>query len=360
MPPSDPFPTDFSLPPPSLALTGVRSALQAAASNDARHAPSPADTFRASLDLAVAIGFRAVQLDATAAGLRPRDLDRSARRDLAATLRRAELTCAGIDLLIPPQHFTDPTHADRAAEALFAAIDLAADLGTLTESAVVSRARSALAPIVTVSLPAPDDPALASGLIQRVDALGDSRRVRIADLTLGRIALIARAAQPDGTFATTSSNRPADAPLGAALDVQSAWSTLADPATSILSRTNAAPAAQPNKPSALLTGPAIFGADPASPADHLAALVARLGPALVSLRVSEPTPPATRIPDDAVQTIRTTLAAVSGLLSTGAPTTANGRLGRASATSSVPRTVIDPRPSADPTSAARRSLAQWS
>ena len=38
-----------------------------------------------------------VQLSAAQAGLRPRELDRSARRDLLATLRRRELAVAGID-----------------------------------------------------------------------------------------------------------------------------------------------------------------------------------------------------------------------------------------------------------------------
>lgn len=73
-------------------------------------------------------------LDATQAGQRPRELDRSARRDLAATLRRAGLHSGGIDLFIPAEHYASPAHADRAMAAMVAAIDLARELATLTEA----------------------------------------------------------------------------------------------------------------------------------------------------------------------------------------------------------------------------------
>jgi sugar phosphate isomerase/epimerase len=73
--------------------------------------------------------FQQVQLSATQVGLRPRDLDRSGRRDLMALMRRLELSPAGLDFLIPPGHYADPVHADRAVGAVLAAVDLAADLG---------------------------------------------------------------------------------------------------------------------------------------------------------------------------------------------------------------------------------------
>jgi len=73
----------------------------------------------------------AVVLDATAPGLRPRELDRSARRDLAGTIRRSGLAFVGLDLLIPPKHFTDPVHSDRALAAVLAALELAADLARI-------------------------------------------------------------------------------------------------------------------------------------------------------------------------------------------------------------------------------------
>lgn len=67
-------------------------------------------------------GFRGVRPDATVPGLRPRELDRSARRDLAAHLRRAEVVFTGVDLFIPPEHFADPARVDRAADAVHAAV----------------------------------------------------------------------------------------------------------------------------------------------------------------------------------------------------------------------------------------------
>lgn len=73
--------------------------------------------------------FRYVQLPATRTGLRPRDLDRSARRDLAAALTRLELRLSGLDLWIPPDHFTADETADRAVDAAVATIELAGDLG---------------------------------------------------------------------------------------------------------------------------------------------------------------------------------------------------------------------------------------
>src|SRR5690606_13026801 len=92
------------LAPAALSIAGVRD-------DPALKGAGP----RAPIEAAAKAGFRAVALDASAAGLRPRDLDRSARRDLAALLRRLELAFAGLDLWIPPEHFASPEHADRAA-----------------------------------------------------------------------------------------------------------------------------------------------------------------------------------------------------------------------------------------------------
>jgi sugar phosphate isomerase/epimerase len=74
-------------------------------------------------------GFRGVQLSATDPATRPRELDRSARRDLSATLARHELACSGLDFFIPPAHYTDAAHLPRALDALEAAIELGGDLG---------------------------------------------------------------------------------------------------------------------------------------------------------------------------------------------------------------------------------------
>lgn len=82
-------------------------------------------------------GFRFVQLDAATPGLRPRELDRSARRDLLATLRRRELTVAGVDMWIPPEHFQMAAHVDRAVAALADAVELAAELDRCPVSVVL-------------------------------------------------------------------------------------------------------------------------------------------------------------------------------------------------------------------------------
>ncbi len=90
--------------------------------------------------MVTAMGFNAIQLDASAADLRARDLDRSARRDLAALLKRSSAHASGLDLWIPPVHFASSEHQDRALAATRGALELAADLASLgaMPSAVVS------------------------------------------------------------------------------------------------------------------------------------------------------------------------------------------------------------------------------
>jgi sugar phosphate isomerase/epimerase len=105
------------MPPIAIALAGL---------------PPDADP-RAIFERASALGFRALALDATRRGLRPRDLDRSARRDLAAALRRAQLQLAGVDLFIPPEHFSDPARADRALDAALRAIEFTGEIAPLTD-----------------------------------------------------------------------------------------------------------------------------------------------------------------------------------------------------------------------------------
>lgn len=104
---------------------------------------------REAIASVAALGYRGAQLNAADPATRPRDLGPSARRDLAATFARHELACAGIDLFIPPSHFSDPAQQSRAFDAVIAAIGLGADLNR--------------API---TLPLPDD--LASGLRQAI------------------------------------------------------------------------------------------------------------------------------------------------------------------------------------------------
>lgn len=84
---------------------------------------------RRAMDRLHELRFRFVQLSASQPGLKPRDLDHSARRDLVSTLRRCEIEIAGVDLWIPVEHFSDPSHVDRAVNAAVDAVIFAADLG---------------------------------------------------------------------------------------------------------------------------------------------------------------------------------------------------------------------------------------
>jgi sugar phosphate isomerase/epimerase len=93
---------------------------------------APWATPRDAISWVRALPARAIVLDAARPGLRPRELGGSARRDLAALLRRSELLLAGLDLFPPPEHLADAAHADRAVEALTQAIGLAAYLAAAT------------------------------------------------------------------------------------------------------------------------------------------------------------------------------------------------------------------------------------
>lgn len=121
------------------------------------------EALREQVEWAAGLGFRALQINAASPGTRARDLSRSARRDIAAMLRRHEMTCAGVDLFIPPGHFVEPAHADRAAEAAGEALGLAADLASLTAG------RAA----VCVSLPAePTAAGIVAALVTRARECG--------------------------------------------------------------------------------------------------------------------------------------------------------------------------------------------
>ncbi len=126
---------------------------------------------RARIEAAAPVGYRWVQLDAAAPGVRARELSRSARRDLAALLRRCELSLSGLDLWIPEDHFASPEHADRAVAATTQAIALAADLATLTASP---------GRVVSIRLPH----ATADGVEQSLLDAAQRFDVRIADHAL--------------------------------------------------------------------------------------------------------------------------------------------------------------------------------
>lgn len=112
-----------------------------------------------------------IQLDATRRGLRPRDLGRSARRDLAALLRRHELLLSGLDLWIPAEHFVDNARVDRAVMAVAAACELVADLDAVYR-------------VVSLAL----DTATPGDVLAQLAASADRFGVRLADHTAGHTA----------------------------------------------------------------------------------------------------------------------------------------------------------------------------
>ena len=121
---------------------------------------------KAALRWGAGLGFRSVALDGM--GVRARDFDRSARRDLAATLRRLELALAGIDLWIPPGHFADLAHADRAVAAVVGALGLVGELRDLD---------AGIAPVVSIALPGDVD----AGTVSALRAAGEGVDVALAD-----------------------------------------------------------------------------------------------------------------------------------------------------------------------------------
>ena len=122
---------------------------------------------RESVAMAAALGYRAVQLDATHPDARPRELDRSARRDLAALLRRNELELTGVDLWLPPEHLAGGDHLDRAIEAVVGAIAFVREMAGLLPTR----------PVVSVTLPkSPDADAMAA-----VHAAAEREGVSIAN-----------------------------------------------------------------------------------------------------------------------------------------------------------------------------------
>lgn len=117
---------------------------------------------RAAVEWAAGLGAKAVALDA--AVLRGRDLDRSARRDIASMLRRVQLDLAGVDLWIPPEHYADPATADRAVSAVADAANLAAELARLVGSGS--------SPRVSIILPSEGSDSAARALAARADRAG--------------------------------------------------------------------------------------------------------------------------------------------------------------------------------------------
>lgn len=118
---------------------------------------------------------RAVALDASRADVRARDLGRSARRDLAAMLRRTELELAGVDLWIPPEHFLDDSKAQRAMETVLQTAAMAGELARLVGGRSM--------PVVSVTLPGSMDERVRREIGEGADRHG----AMVADHTPGAV-----------------------------------------------------------------------------------------------------------------------------------------------------------------------------
>ncbi len=135
--------------------------------------PSPglpwSGSARAPIAWASGLGLGIVRLDGAAPGLRARELDRSARRDLAGLLNRSELGLSGIDLWIPERHFREPEHTDRALAACLETITLAGELAGIMNAAHT----------LSVSVHLPGEPG--SGVIAALELGAERAGVRVAD-----------------------------------------------------------------------------------------------------------------------------------------------------------------------------------
>lgn len=150
-------------PQRSLSLAGLTGA----------HALTPGGA-REQITHAAGLGYRAVQLDATAPGVRARDLDRSGWRDLAALLRRLGLGLSGLDLWVPSSHFADPAKTDRAVGAVTQAVELASELSSCVGAV---RDGTRVGAVVCVTLPEN----LPAGVRAHVESGANLCGVRIAD-----------------------------------------------------------------------------------------------------------------------------------------------------------------------------------
>ncbi len=103
------------------------------------------------------MGYSAVQLNAAEAGVRPRELGRSARRDIAATGRRAGVEISGVDLWIPPEHFVDAAHSDRAMDAVREALAFASEVVPLSRGVEGGAGEGRGRGVVSLTLPASDE-----------------------------------------------------------------------------------------------------------------------------------------------------------------------------------------------------------
>ena len=128
-------------------------------------------------------------------GLRPRELDRSARRDLASVLRRFELELSGVDLWIPPGHFVDGLHSDRAVEAVVEAVRFVVEMVGLVGGSGGSGVGGG---VVCVTLPAfeegdvgGDGVGLRGGVVSAIESAAELVGGVVADCSVGAVGSVA-------------------------------------------------------------------------------------------------------------------------------------------------------------------------
>jgi len=83
---------------------------------------------RKALAMIAEASFESVVLDVSLKGIRPRELDQRARKDLLAAIARAGLRLGGVELFVPRKHLLASDTVDRAVSALLEAIELTGDL----------------------------------------------------------------------------------------------------------------------------------------------------------------------------------------------------------------------------------------
>lgn len=182
-----------------VAMTSIELSLALAGLDVAVPGADAGEVLRAQVGLTRRLGLRWVQLNAAAPGLRPRELGRSARRDLASVLRRDGVMPSGVDLWVPPEHFAAAAHQDRAVTAATEAIDFAGEVcrAARGEGGAGGSGGAAAAAVVSLLLPrdGPGESAMLAVrrlLAERAERAG----VVLADHTWSREPAV----PPPGTF----------------------------------------------------------------------------------------------------------------------------------------------------------------
>jgi hypothetical protein len=141
---------------------------------------------RSALLLAKQAGCVGITLDVTLPGFRPRDLDASARRELAVLVRRHDLALLGLDCFVPKAHLQGPEQA-RAVDALCNALLLLSDLrrhARVGASPVVGTATGLGQPPHALCVACATPSGLASDVAQHLSSVAREHALVLADSTL--------------------------------------------------------------------------------------------------------------------------------------------------------------------------------